>query len=115
MPDVNLTAAEMAEQVALSEAILAELVAEEAAGRVTVTLRIENTYELYDEVITTPTVTIPAPPPEDDEDAYSEWAQEYIQAETGVGHDDGDSWYDVLVTASTDPELVGRTFEFGDY
>lgn len=79
---------------------------------VTLTLRIENTYELYDEVVTTATVTVPAPPPEDS-DEYDEWAVEHIHDTFGAGHEDGDAWYDAVVTESSDPALVGRKFDAG--
>jgi hypothetical protein len=82
---------------------------------VTLTLRIENRYELYPTEITTPTVTVPAPPEDEDSDAYDEWTWEHIHDTTGVGHEDGDSWYDVEVTESSRPDLipVGKTWDFG--
>lgn len=83
---------------------------------VVVSLRIENTYEDGDEVITTPTdVAVPAPPHAGDEDAYNDWANDYIMELCGTGRTKGDSWYDVEVTATSAPELlaVGTTFEFG--
>jgi hypothetical protein len=79
----------------------------------TVDLHIENIYELYDTVVTTPTVTIPLPPDDQGSDEYDEWAYDHIFAETGTGHTEGDSAYFVRITASTVPELVGREFEFG--
>jgi hypothetical protein len=79
--------------------------------QITVSLRIENTYELYDDVVTTVTdAVIPAPPANGDTD---EWAWDHIYPFTGVGHEDGDSWYDVEITASSDPALVGRKFDWG--
>lgn len=83
-------------------------------GAVIVSLHIENTYELYEDVDTHVTdVVIPAPPADVDSKEYEEWAYDHINCYTGVGHTDGDSWYDVEITASSDPELVGRTFEWG--
>lgn len=81
---------------------------------VTVTLAIENTYSLYPTQWTHPTVTVPAPPAKDTPE-YDEWAWEQIYDHTGVGHTDGDSWYDVEVTASSHPDLlpVGAKFAFG--
>lgn len=79
----------------------------------TVTLHIENHYELYDMVETTRTVTIPLPPADESSDAYDDWRENYIQPETGTGRPDGDSWYFVRITASTVPALLDREFEFG--
>ena len=86
------------------------------AGSITVSLEIDNKYELYADVTTHATdVQVPAPPIEVDSEEYEEWAEDHIYAETGVGHEDGDSWYNVEVTASSHPHLlaVGATFEFG--
>lgn len=80
---------------------------------VTLTLRIENNYELYDDVTTEVTVTVPAPPLPRFSDAWCDWVDHYIGQETGTGKVDGDSWYDVEVIASSDPALVGETFDFG--
>jgi hypothetical protein len=78
-----------------------------------VTLRIENYYELYPTEITIRSANVPLPVPPEETDARSAWEYEYIHAETGAGHPDGDSWYDVEITASTAPELLGMTFQFG--
>ena len=86
------------------------------AGTVTVSLTIENTYELYEDVTTYAVDrVVPAPPcgPADDADAFNEWAHEHIYQFTGTGHTRGDSWYDVEITASSEPALIGHTFEFG--
>ncbi len=80
---------------------------------VTVTLVIENTYELYDDVTTTYSDVVVPAPPSVDSDEYDDWAYDHIRCFTGVGHEDGDSWYDVKITASSDPALVGRTFDWG--
>lgn len=85
-----------------------------ATATVTLDLRVENTYEDGDEIVTRPTgVVVPAPPPEDDTDAYTAWTDNHIRGLTGTGRTDGDAWYDVVVTASTDPALIGREFTFG--
>ncbi|MGI5243347.1 hypothetical protein [Dactylosporangium sp. CA-139066] len=84
-----------------------------APRQVTVTLHIENVYELYCMVETTATVTIPVPPADEGSDAYDDWAQEHLFAETGTGRTDGDAGYVVRITASTIPDLVGRGFAFG--
>lgn len=77
-------------------------------------LCIVNRYQFHDDVITTVTdVSMPAPPNEDDVEAYAEWAYDNVYPLTGVGHLDGDSFYDVTVTACSDPALVGRQFEWG--
>jgi hypothetical protein len=81
---------------------------------VTVSLTIENTYARYAPVTTYATdVVIPEPPPGLDMDPYDDWAFDHIYCFTGTGRTDGDSWYDVTITASSDPELVGREFAWG--
>ena len=86
---------------------------------ITVSLDIKNTYELHPTVYTTVTDhEIPAPPePTGDEDAdrkaMDEWAYETIYQFTGTSRTGGNSWYNVTVTASSDPALVGREFDFG--
>ncbi|GLL03732.1 hypothetical protein [Dactylosporangium matsuzakiense] len=84
-----------------------------APSRVTVTLHIANIYELHGTIETTATVTIPIPPADAASDAYHDWAYEHIFAETGTGHTGGESAHVVRITASTIPDLVGRTFRFG--
>lgn len=87
---------------------------ESTEATITISLEIENAYELYDDVTTYETdVTMPAPPADEDSQEYEDWAYTHIFALTGVGHEDGDSWYDVTVTACSDPALIGRTFEWG--
>jgi hypothetical protein len=86
---------------------------------ITISLDIENSYELYPTVHTTATdQELPAPPePTGDEDAdrkaMDTWAYETIYQFTGTGRTHGDSWYIVTVTACSDPALVGREFDFG--
>ena len=81
---------------------------------ITISLTIDNGYERYADVTTTFTnVRIPAPPDEDDENAFDDWEYAHIRSFTGVGHEDGDSWHDVTVTACSDPSLLGREFDFG--
>jgi hypothetical protein len=85
-----------------------------AEATVTVSLEIENTYLDGDTVITTVTdVVIPDPPADEDSDEYHEWGREHIFQFTGTGRTEDDSWYDVTITASSRPELIGRTFQFG--
>lgn len=82
--------------------------------RITISLAIENTYEDGDEIHTEVTdAVIPAPPADGGEDAMHEWEYAHIFSFTGTGRESGDSWYDVTVTACSDPSLIGRTFEFG--
>lgn len=85
-------------------------------AHITVSLEIENAYELYEDVTTHVTdAVMPAPPAEVDSEEYETWSDDFIMPLTGVGedHSEGDSWYDVTVTACSDPALVGRKFEFG--
>jgi hypothetical protein len=93
-------------------------------GHVRLVLEIENTYELYDDVTTYADVVVPIPPAEDEEGAADglemcqetpreTWSREHIYELTGVGHTDGDSWYDVTVLWSSDAALVGSTFDWG--
>ncbi len=82
--------------------------------RLTVSLTIENGYELYDDVTTRVVDALITPPPADvDSDEYQDWEQTQIIRWTGVGHTTGDSWYDVTVTACSDPALIGKAFSFG--
>ena len=82
---------------------------------ITLKLKIENTYELYDDVTTFPTVTCPPPPADRDSEAYDEWKQQHIGGVCGVGNERGDAWYDVTVLESSHPDLVpvGTEYEFG--
>jgi hypothetical protein len=82
---------------------------------ITLDLHIENHYELYDMVVTTPTITVPVPPDQADAEAFDDWEQSYIEAATGTGRCRGNASYFVTVIASTRPELIapGREFEFG--
>lgn len=84
-------------------------------GWIRVSLHVENTYELYPDVEREFTdEMIPAPPADRTGEAWNEWARVNIYDRfTGVGHTDGDSWYDVAITACSDPTLVGLTFDWG--
>lgn len=90
-------------------------------GQVRLVLEIENAYELYGDVTTYADVMVPAPPADDEtpdpagehETAYQAWAYTHIYPLTGVGHADGDSWYDATVVWSSDAALVGSTFDWG--
>jgi hypothetical protein len=81
---------------------------------ITISLAIENRYDdgtmIPTEVVD---AIIPGPPPEDDPAAFDAWLYEHVHAFTGTGRPHGDAWYDVTVTACTDPNLVGAVFEFG--
>ena len=85
------------------------------AGLITVSLTIENTYDDGDEITTHVTdAVIPAPPSANDiGNALDEWSWMYLFPLTGTGRHSGDSWYDVTITACSDPALVGQTCEFG--
>lgn len=87
---------------------------DQGACNITVSLQIENTYELHADV-TTHAVDVVLPAPPGDPDGNEDWAQEFVFAQTGSGHTTGDAWYDVTVTASSHPDLlaVGTTFEYG--
>jgi len=82
---------------------------------ITVSLTVENAYELYPDVTAyVIDAVIPAPPADRQSTDYDDWSYEHIyEAFTGVGNDSGDSWYDVTVTACSDPRLVGETFDWG--
>lgn len=87
-----------------------------AVPTITISLEIENTYELeeYDDETTTVTdAVMPAPPADRDSQAFEDWADEHIKPLTGTGQTRGDSWYDVEVTACSDPTLVGHEFQWG--
>lgn len=81
--------------------------------KLTVSLEIENAYELYDNETTYVVDQVVDAPADHDEDTLRVWAEDALLPFTGVGHFDGDSWYDVTVTACSDPKLVGERFEFG--
>lgn len=85
-------------------------------AEITISLKIENAYADGTQITTYATdVQMPAPPVGGEQDAeqWDTWKYEHLYAFTGTGRTDGDSWYDVTVTACSDPALVGRTFEFG--
>lgn len=79
---------------------------------VTMSLAIENIYD-GDTIHTTADAVAPPPPAEDDEDDYDEWSYAWVYQHTGTGRTEGNSAYFVEVTASSDPTLVGRKFEYG--
>jgi hypothetical protein len=85
-----------------------------APRSITISLAIENRYE-DGSMIPTSVVdaVIPAPPPDTDDEAISAWEWEHIYQFTGTGNTDGDSWYDVTVTACSDPTMIGKTYDFG--
>ncbi|RNH99664.1 hypothetical protein EEZ25_21980 [Micromonospora aurantiaca] len=81
---------------------------------ISISLAIENRYEGGDMIPTTVTgALIPAPPARGDADAQDAWEYEHIFSFTGTGRTSGNSWYDVTVTACSDPSLIGKTYEFG--
>lgn len=84
-------------------------------GHIALSLRIENTYELHDDVVTYALAVVPLPPKDGNADDHEAWAYEHIQALTGVGHSSGDSWYDVEVIDSSAPDVieVGTTWDWG--
>lgn len=85
-------------------------------------VRVENAYELYDDVTVVREADVPPPPAPLSNEAetteeVSGWKYEHLFALTGVGHSDGHSWYDLEVLESSDPGLipVGYEAQFGDY
>ena len=80
--------------------------------RITVRLSIINAYADGTEVLTTVTAKVPPPPPQDDADAYEDWAGDFLFPHTGTDNRAGFG-YTVTIALSSDPSLVGRTFEFG--
>jgi hypothetical protein len=88
---------------------------DEQVTELVISLDIKNTYEDGDTVRTTVTdARVPAPDDLDEEsDAYYAWSQDVICDFTGTGRVEGDAFYDVVVTACSEPALVGRKFAFG--
>lgn len=86
-------------------------------GTITISLEIENHYELHGQIDTSVTdKVIPAPPTRRtnrDSDEWDNWAQDHILPFTGTGREKGNASYFVTVTACSDPALIGEEFEFG--
>ena len=80
---------------------------------ITISLAIENRYDDGTMIPTQVAGAVVPAPPTGDEDALQAWAYEHIHPLTGTGRTHGDSWYDVTVTACSDPSLIGETYEFG--
>jgi len=89
---------------------------------ITLSLSILNTYENGDVFITCVTdAVVPDPPArtgryadaDTEREALNEWANMHIHDYTRTDRPDGAAWYDVTVTTSTDPDLIGVNFEFG--
>lgn len=80
-----------------------------AAATVSVDLHIDNLYP-DGSVITEAMATVPAPDGYD-ETALGEWAADHLFEYTGTGRYDGDSGYVITITAASDEQLVGKTFE----
>lgn len=83
-------------------------------GHVAFLVQIENTYELYEDITTFARVVAPIPPAEGT-DEYDSWLHEHVIPLTGVGHTDGDSWYDMRVYKSSDESIipVAKTWDWG--
>lgn len=79
---------------------------------VTLTLKIVNYYPSL-ETTTTCEVRVPLPP-EQILPEYHDWAKKYLFPQTAGGTDEDVSWSMVMITNSTDPSLVGRTYEFDE-
>lgn len=81
---------------------------------VTISLTIENTYELYPDVFSyVADAVVTAPADGADEAAIDDWGREVLEPFTGVGNEQGDSWYDATITACSNPALIGLTFSWG--
>lgn len=83
---------------------------------ITISLSVKNSYEGgRTEVRQFDDQVIPAPPTkEQDYQEYTDWVDEQIiNRYTGTGEEAGDAWYDVTVTACSDPRLVGLFLTFG--
>lgn len=86
---------------------------------ITLKLRIENTYELYDDEVVIRTAQVPPPPIESaNPDGYAEWQMDHINVLTGSASGTktrGDSWADITVLESSDPRVipVGSTWDWG--
>lgn len=76
-----------------------------------ISVLISNAYDDGTEVFTTDTASVPAPPA--DEDDRDEWWQEHVLPLTGTGHPHGNAIYEVWITDSDHPDVVGLTYEFG--
>ncbi len=83
------------------------------AALLVVSLEIDNRYERYPSQTTYANdVEVARPVPGEDLD---DWAYRNLFDFTGVGHEDGLSWYFVTIKASTVHELVGNEYEMGDF
>lgn len=80
---------------------------------VTVSLEIRNHYA-DGTLITTVVNDVTVEKPWDlDDDELADWAMQELFEFTGTGRTEGDSAYDITITASNDHWLVGKTFEIG--
>lgn len=76
-------------------------------------LVIENRYQDRSLVVTRTTVRCSPPPSRSDAEAFAEWVDTNVRQHTGTGRVEGDAWYDVTITQSSDPSWMGRQFGFG--
>lgn len=84
------------------------------APAVTVSLEIKNHYADGTHITTVVKGRIVEQPWDlDDEDELADWAMQELFEFTGTGRTEGDSAYDITITASNDHRLVGKTFEIG--
>jgi hypothetical protein len=85
-----------------------------AEGMLTVTVRVENTYEDGHESATV--VEVPAPTSLDEE-TIEDWWETEVFPHTGDGHGADNpklgSWYEATITRADEPTLVGKTMEWG--
>lgn len=87
--------------------------------QVTVSMTVENTYaDGFEQTNYATDVVVEAPAETDfvENDAHdlTDWADEVLQPFTGTdtGRENVDAGYEILITASSDPRLVGKRFEW---
>jgi hypothetical protein len=78
-----------------------------------ISVEIENCYELFDDVTTRATADVPDFPHGGSDDEIEDWWYDNIFCLSGVGHEEGNSSYFVVVKACDDPALVGATYDWG--
>lgn len=89
------------------------------AKRITVSLTVENTYvDGYEQTNYQTDIDVEAPAEtdfvENDEHDLNDWANEVLEPFTGTntGRENVDAGYEIEITASSDPRLVGKRFEW---
>lgn len=75
-----------------------------------VSLHVVNRYELYDDAVRTFTDELMPLIPAETASHDGGWTHELHDRFTGVGHEKGDSWYDITVTDCSLPEMIAKTW-----